>query len=62
MKEELKRIGKNIVREYPDFHRAVKALPGDTAGFQERDPVARMLSLVLGDIVIACLMAAAAYV
>ena len=33
LKAELKRIGRDIVRKYPDLHRAVKALPGDAAGF-----------------------------
>jgi hypothetical protein len=62
LKAELKRIGKYIVREYPDLHKAVKALPGDAAGFQETDPVACTLSSALGAIENACLMAAAAYV
>ena len=34
LKTELKRIGNDIVREYPDLHRVVKALPGDAAGIQ----------------------------
>ena len=36
-------------------------MPGDAAGFQERDHIARTPSLVLGDIENDCLMAAAAY-
>ena len=32
-KAELKRIGKRIVRGYPDLHKAVKALSGDAKGF-----------------------------
>ncbi len=46
LKPELKRIDRKIVREYPDLHNNVKVLHGDTERFQEKDLIARTISLV----------------
>ena len=59
---EMKRIGKVIAKKYPDQYKAVKVLPKDTQEFQEKNPLSRTLSLILGEIEDKCLMAAMNYV